>query len=244
MALPWHLLAAALLVGLAGGIHCAGMCGGIVTALAAPREVSLGARPLTRSRRVGLLLWSHAGRIATYSLAGLAAGSLGAAAALLGSAWTIQLVFYALANVTLLAVGLRMVGLPLPAIASGAGVRVWSHVQPLFRHFYPARMWPQALALGMAWGCMPCGLVYSVLALALVSGGGMAGGLAMLAFGLGTLPHLLLAGYVLRRLQGVGMRRLLGAIVSLMGVAGIARLAAPLVASKFPLAEVLCRLPM
>jgi sulfite exporter TauE/SafE len=58
----------------------------------------------------------------------------------------------------------------------------------------PVRHPGQALWLGMVWGWLPCGLVYSALTLALSSGSGVSGGAVMLAFGAGTLPTLLTLG--------------------------------------------------
>jgi sulfite exporter TauE/SafE len=69
------------------------------------------------------------------------------------------------------------------------------------RRFLPARTMSQAFPLGLLWGWLPCGLVYSALATALSAGSAGRGALLMLAFGLGTLPNLLLAGIVLARLN-------------------------------------------
>ena len=53
----------------------------------------------------------------------------------------------------------------------------------------------------MLWGFIPCGLTYSILATALVTGSGARGAGLMLAFGLGTLPNLLLAGMLFKRFR-------------------------------------------
>ncbi len=59
----------------------------------------------------------------------------------------------------------------------------------------------KAFGYGLCWGYLPCGLVYSALAWSLASGSAAQGALWMLAFGLGTLPALLLAGQAAGTLQ-------------------------------------------
>ena len=58
---------------------------------------------------------------------------------------------------------------------------------------------PARFALGTIWGLVPCGLIYSVLPIALFAGGALEGAAVMLAFGLGTLPNLLAAGWIVAR---------------------------------------------
>ncbi|NTV11785.1 MAG: sulfite exporter TauE/SafE family protein, partial [Zoogloea sp.] len=90
-----------------------------------------------------------------------------------------------------------------------------------------ARPSAQAYPLGLLWGFLPCGLVYSVLATALVTGSAGRGAMLMLAFGLGTLPNLMLAGMLLKRLRDVvkrpEVRFISGLIVLGFGVFGLAR---------------------
>ena len=87
----------------------------------------------------------------------------------------------------------------------------------------------KAFALGTLWGWLPCGLVYSLLATALLSASAAGGAAVMLAFGLGTLPNLLLAGMAFKRLRDVTSNRRLrlaaGVLVAGFGVAGLARAA-------------------
>ncbi|MCK7498200.1 MAG: sulfite exporter TauE/SafE family protein [Comamonadaceae bacterium] len=83
------------------------------------------------------------------------------------------------------------------AFTERVGQELWRRIQPLTRRFLPARSVAQALPLGLLWGLLPCGMVYSVLATALVAGSALRGAALMLAFGLGTLPNLLLAGALL-----------------------------------------------
>jgi len=182
---------ALFLVGLLGGTHCVGMCGGIVGAL------SMGV-----TARWSMHLAYNAGRIMSYAAAGAIAGALGAASMGLEGQIPVRLILYFIANLMLVALGLYLLGVTKAlAFTERAGQRLWSHLQPLTRRFLPARSVAQAFPLGLLWGWLPCGLVYSALASALTAGSAARGGLMMLAFGLGTLPNLLLAGIVLARLN-------------------------------------------
>lgn len=206
---------ALFLVGLLGGTHCVGMCGGIVGAL------TLGGAPRWR-----IHLAYNAGRIASYALAGVVAGALGAASLAAGKAEGVRLGLYALANVMLVLLGVYLLGvvqvlLPIERL----GHHLWRRLQPLGRRFLPAQSVAQAFPLGLLWGWLPCGLVYSALASALTAGSATRGAAMMLAFGLGTLPNLLLAGMLLARLnefvRRVAVRRIAGLLVLGFGLYGL-----------------------
>ena len=182
---------ALFLVGLLGGTHCVGMCGGIVGAL------SMGA-----PGRWSMHLAYNAGRILSYTAAGAAAGALGAASMSLEGQMPVRLTLYLLANLMLVALGLYLLGVTRAlAFTERAGQHLWRRLQPLTRRFLPARTVAQALPLGLLWGWLPCGLVYSALASSLTAGSASRGALLMLLFGLGTLPNLLLAGILFARLN-------------------------------------------
>lgn len=182
---------ALFLVGLLGGTHCVGMCGGIVGALA------VGGPAKWRMH-----LAYNAGRIASYALAGAIAGALGAASLGLEGQVPARLALYLLANLMLIALGLYLLGVTRAlAFTERAGQALWRRIQPLTRRFLPATTIRQAFPLGLLWGWLPCGLVYSALASALSAGSAGRGAALMLAFGLGTLPNLLLAGILLSRLN-------------------------------------------
>lgn len=206
---------ALFLVGLLGGTHCVGMCGGIVGAL------TLGGAPRWR-----IHLAYNAGRIASYALAGAVAGALGAASLAAGKAEGVRLGLYALANVMLVLLGVYLLGvvqvlLPIERL----GHHLWRRLQPLGRRFLPAQSVAQAFPLGLLWGWLPCGLVYSALASALTASSATRGAAMMLAFGLGTLPNLLLAGMLLARLnefvRRVAVRRIAGLLVLGFGLYGL-----------------------
>jgi hypothetical protein len=221
------LLPALLLFGLASGLHCVGMCGGIVAAFATRRVVPIAAAA-RGARQWRRQLAFNAGRVLTYALGGAAAGALGGAAQLMQGALPVQLVLFVLAQGVLILAGLYLLGAGrLLARFESAGAPLWRRVQPAAARL-AAAPGPRAAALaGMLWGLLPCALVYAALATATLAGGPVQGALAMLAFGAGTLPWLLGAGGALARLRaGPGLARLraaAGVLVLGMGLAGLAR---------------------
>ncbi len=205
---------ALFLVGLLGGSHCIGMCGGIVSAL------SMG------GARLELHLAYNLGRLLSYAAAGAIAGALSQLSIALAGQWPLRTLLYLLANLMLVALGLYLLGIgQFIALTERLGQRLWQSVQPLSRRLLPARSVGQALPLGMLWGWLPCGLVYSALATALSSGTATRGALLMLAFGAGTLPNLLLAGLLAARLHAYArqpaIRRLAGVLIGGFGVWGL-----------------------
>jgi sulfite exporter TauE/SafE len=97
-------------------------------------------------------------------------------------------------------------------------------VQPFAARFLPARTLPQSYAAGLAWGWLPCGLVYGALAAAVFAGGAVEGAVAMAGFGLGTLPWLLAAGVFAAKLRSaVKLRAAGGMLLIALGGLGLAR---------------------
>lgn len=211
-------------VGLLGGVHCLGMCGGVVTALTVRM-------PNQRPRRA-LGLAYHAGRITTYTAAGALAGSLGSAALSLDGFLPVQTTLYVLAQLMLIALGLYLAGIPrFLAPVERAGALLWRRVQPWASTLFPVRTLPRAYGVGLVWGLVPCGLVYSALATAMVSGGPLQGATLLAAFGAGTLPVLLAIGSLLPALErlrrATSVRRCAGALIAALGLVGIANAASP-----------------
>lgn len=209
---------AVFLIGFLGGTHCLAMCGGIVGALTVPAP---GQRPAWR-----LNLAYNLGRIASYAAIGAAIGGLGSLGLLLNQMLPVQMTLYLAANLMLLALGLYLCGVTRAlAITERIGQRLWARIQPLTRRFLPARRVTQALPLGLLWGFLPCGMVYSVATLALLSGSAARGAALMLVFGLGTLPNLLAASFLLARfshvLRGRSLRVASGILVLGFGAFGL-----------------------
>ena len=222
-----QLAGAAFLVGLLGGVHCAGMCGGLATAL----SQAGGSRWPAWKLHIGY----STGRLASYGVAGALAGSLAGTAMLVQDILPVQFVLYLVANVMLIGLGLYLAGwssfvtrLEVP------GRWLWRRVSPLLSRFLPVDSWPKAIGAGLLWGWVPCGLVYSMLATALLAGDAHGGAAIMLAFGAGTLPNLLGATLILRwlrpRLATQWFRTAAGGLVAGFGLFGLAH-AAPLAAS-------------
>jgi sulfite exporter TauE/SafE len=214
-------LMSAFLVGLLGGGHCVGMCGGIVGA------VSMHL-PQSKSK-VPFLLSYNVGRILSYTFAGAIAGLVGASSFLLEHVLPIQHVLYGISSLMLIALGLYLAGIwHGVTYLEGAGKGIWKTLQPYSKRYIPAQNIKQAFFLGSLWGWLPCGLVYSVLIAAIATGSAINGGLAMLAFGLGTLPTLLTMGMAAVRLktvlQNIWVRRASGMMVLGFGLVGLLRL--------------------
>ncbi len=204
---------AAMLAGLLGGVHCVGMCGGIVSAL------SLGIDANARRARLWRIqLGYNLGRILSYTLAGAIAGGIGLLLARSQGAFEAQRLLYLLAATMTLSMGLYLGGwLNLLRRVEVAGGALWRRIEPLGRRFMPVRGFAQALALGLVWGWLPCGLVYSMLIWSLSAGDAAHGAWLMLGFGLGTLPNLLLMGALATRMRAFThrpwVRRLAGGLV-------------------------------
>lgn len=214
-------LTAAFLVGLLGGGHCVGMCGGIVGAVTMTLP---GSKP-----RLPFVLAYNFGRIGSYTLAGIIAGTVGASSFFLEHVLPVEKVLYALASLMLVLLGLYLAGIwRVLTRLEALGGRLWQHLQPYSRRLLPVRTLPQSLLLGVLWGWLPCGLVYSVLVAAVASGNPWQGGLLMLAFGLGTLPTLLAMGMTAVRLkyllQNLWFRRLSGLLIAGFGLVALYRL--------------------
>lgn len=234
-----HLLSI-FLIGLLGGVHCVGMCGGIVSAFSVasnrrpfPVAVSGGSGAVAQagvSSDVLRVIAYNTGRIASYAIAGAVAGGIAQGARTLSFLSSLQIGGYWLANLMLVALGLYLMdawrGL---ARLEAAGQLVWRRVQPLMKHLLPVDSVAKAFALGGLWGWVPCGMVYSVLLTAMLSGSAMSGAMVMLAFGAGTLPVLLTMGMLGSRLQVWTRKRRVriasGLIILAFGLLGLARAA-------------------
>ncbi len=179
----WALWLGSLVSGLVGSPHCIGMCGGFAAA--------------SGGDRLSALAW-HGGRISTYALLGMLFGGIGSR--LPGSGWV----------AVMLSAGML--------IWFAAGIGGW--VPPLHlnipgltkfsAYWLRGSGWGSRWMFGMANGLLPCGLTYSALSLPVSSGGAWNGALAMIAFGLGTVPALGLGMVAFQRLMrsGPGVRRL------------------------------------
>ena len=193
------LVAAMFAAGLASGLHCVAMCGGIVLAFDTRRVIPI------KSAESGAFwtrrLYFNAGRISTYAIAGALAGTAGSAA-YAAAALPAQAAGQVAASLLLIVIGLHLAGAErwfggLEAL----GAPLWRRVQPLAARLLVAPTPPRAYAAGLAWGWLPCAMVYAALIAAAAAGDAARGALAMAAFGAGTLPFLLAAGWFAARLR-------------------------------------------
>jgi len=210
---------AAFLVGLMGGVHCVGMCGGIVSALTFGVQ-----QPLPRARLLRFQLGYNAGRILRYTIAGILLGGLSGLADQLLVMNQYQTVLQIIAGLFMVAMGLYIAGWWSGLrYVEGLGRYLWRYIEPWGRRLMPVTQPGQAFILGMLWGWLPCGLVYSVLIWSISTGSAVEGGLLMLSFGLGTLPNLVLMGMFAASLQRFVhyriVRYLAGGLVLAFGLA-------------------------
>lgn len=222
--MPQSALIGAFLAGLVGGLHCVAMCGGWVAV--ATRGGNSPLLPVARLRLAYLA--SQAGRVGAYAALGALFGAAGGAA-LAVSVVPLQRGLYIAANVLLLMLALAIAtgGGGMYAWIEGVGLSAFRRVAPLLRRVGLGHGLPGRFALGLLWGLTPCGLVYGVLPVAMLAGGALDGALVMLAFGVGTLPTLLAAGWTLSRTQRAftqpWMRYAAALVVAGFAIAGLVR---------------------
>jgi len=232
---------AAFTLALLGGLHCAGMCGGFVGALQIHRPKQVPAARLAAGY--------HLGRITSYTLAGALVGLLGGAL-YAADVLPLQIALLVLGSLMLLAIGATLFGRAawLKRLEP-LGLGLWRIVGPFARRVYPPRSGAQALLAGLAWGWIPCGMVYGALPLALVAGGATQGALVMLAFGIGTLPNMLAVDVAVTRIGSVQRSSTLtsarvwlkpaaGAVIVVFGLSGLAH-AARMAGADHPSVEAL-----
>lgn len=221
--MPQTAMVAAWIAGILGGLHCLAMCGAYVTIVQGRATVPLEPRRDVVAGQVA----AHAGRVLTYVLLGTLFGAAGGTA--FAQAFSpLQRGLYVAANVMLLLLAWGIArGRTAPSSLEALGLRVYSALAPAAGRTLRGRGIASRFALGALWGLTPCALVYGVLPLALLSGGAWQGALIMLAFGVGTLPNLLAAGWALsrvkRRLEAKSVRWAAGAIVAVFALAGLWR---------------------
>lgn len=206
-------LLSAFVLGLLGGGHCLGMCGGLMGAL------TLAIPEHRHGHRLRLLLAYNLGRVLGYATIGLLVGLLGWAVASSPGATGMRIA----AALLLIVMGFYLAGWwsGLTRIER-LGRGVWRHIQPLATRLLPISTLPRALLLGGLWGWLPCGLVYSTLLWAASQGNAWHSALLMLGFGLGTWPVLLATGLAAGRttalLRRRGLRTAGGVLVILFGI--------------------------
>ena len=192
--MDYPLIGLLFTVGLMGSGHCLVMCGGLAAALG----LNTGGDP---SQKIWLMFLVQLARLFSYGVIGLLFGSSFALLQVFFDMKSTLLVLRLVSYLMLMAMGLyiggwwfglkRLEKLSLP---------IWRKIQPIQQKFVPIRRYRDALVVGLCWGWLPCGLVYSALVTAVSAGQPIAASLAMMAFGLGTLPSVFLIGSASSRL--------------------------------------------
>lgn len=216
-------LAAAFATGIAGSGHCLGMCGGMAAAYGGKARHDVEGAPNAAARAFAQVVLYHVGRLGGYALLGAIAGAAGNL--LLGAfdLMHVAMILRVLTGVLIAAMGLRLLsGLGGFAVLEKGGARLWRHLAPTARRLAAGNGVGAALGAGLLWGWLPCGLVYSMLALAAATATPISGGATLLAFGAGTLPAMLTSGLMgsqlARLLKSARARPIAGVALVICGV--------------------------
>lgn len=174
-----HLISA-LVMGLLGSGHCLAMCGGVASSL------TLAVKDKAQIKRYTLLY--NLGRVLSYCIAGALAAGISQQFA--SQSTTFSYALSILSGVFMILVGLYIMRLTfsLNWIESFGKVAIWQHLVKLNKRLLPINTKTKALAYGMLWGWLPCGLVYSALLFAVSTQSAVQGATFMLLFAIGTLP--------------------------------------------------------
>ncbi|MEE4302804.1 MAG: sulfite exporter TauE/SafE family protein [Wenzhouxiangella sp.] len=201
-----------LLAGLFGSTHCLGMCGGIVGLLHA--QIPSG--------RGGLAIGFHLGRISSYLAIGLLATGLGMLPAAAVPDAAPQVMRWALGGIiVLMAVYIALPG-RFRDLTGQLAAPLTRRMMPVFSKFLPVRSLDNAIGLGLLWGLLPCGLLYTVVATAVMLADPLATTAMILAFGAGTVPLLLGGGLLMLKFRSAinrpGLRWLAAALLAATGL--------------------------
>jgi len=215
------LLPAAFVAGFFGSTHCIAMCGAIVVLFESQTTNE------EKRRRFLQRVCYNAGRLGFYMLLGIVAGATGAILVKAAGVASGLMILRVLAAILVIAIGLNlMFNWNMTRFLEQSGAGIWRRLSPLLRHFLPLSTPGRAIGAGFLWGALPCGLVYSAVAMAATSGSALGGSLVMLVFWLGTVPALLLAGTFAHKISEWrslrSFRRFAGAAMILIGLVALA----------------------
>ena len=212
-------LTTAVLAGLLGSAHCLGMCAGISGLFAVNANVA------SLRDNLPFALTYNLGRVISYALLGTIVGAFGSVVvkASPGIASGVRI----LSGVVIILVGLKVAfDLRWLLAIERMGASLWSRIAPTAKALLPVTTLPRALGLGLVWGWLPCGLVYSVLLIAATSADSFNGAMIMAAFGLGTMPAMIMTGLGAAKLTQIMRRKSarvgLGLLIVALGVLTVA----------------------
>jgi len=220
--IDFSALFTAFFAGVLGSGHCFGMCGGIAAGLGSLSGQQTGQNKRSRAQALSALLF-NLGRILSYAMLGLISAwiLMQAGQVLNVPKWSI--ILRLLTALMILMIGLQFLfNWQLLGFIERAGAKVWKLILPLAVRASSLPGGSGRLLLGLCWGLLPCGLVYSILLTAAAAGSPLSGALVMFAFGLGTLPSMLgmsLAAPALATLlSDQWTRKLMGAAMILLAI--------------------------
>lgn len=213
------LIGAAFVTGLLGSAHCFGMCGGLSGLFA------VNASAASLQRDIPMAIAYNLGRILSYAFLGMLVAAVGQS--IVGGIPKLTAPVRLFSGLLIVIVGLQVAfNWRVLAPVEKAGARIWNRIAPAAKGLLPVTSMPKALGLGLLWGWLPCGLVYSVLLLAATTANPAEGAFVMLAFGVGTMPAMIATGVSASKLAEFTSRRRLGAGL-LIVILGLATLAMP-----------------
>lgn len=226
----------AFFAGILGSGHCFGMCGGIAAGLG-----SLPGHDRNKPQAISALLF-NIGRILSYAALGLISAWI-----LMQAGQVLNVPKWSMILRLVTALMIFMIGLQflfnwqLLAVIERGGARVWKLILPLAVKASSLPGGSGRLLLGLCWGLLPCGLVYSILLTAAAAGSPLSGAVIMFAFGLGTLPSMLgmsLAAPTLAvLLSDQWTRKLMGIAMILLAVLSLSIIVIHARAHQHPLAH-------
>ena len=209
------------LIGLFASVgHCVAMCGGVVGTLTIGLDESIKSNKLKITQ---YHLAYNLGRILSYTLMGMVFGAIGS---VLLEMTFFDKVLRIISGLLMITMGFYLANwwFGLQKIEK-LGVKIWAKIQPIAQKILPVTSLKKAFGLGLLWGYLPCGVVYTSLALAMASGSWVSGGLLMFVFALGTLPALLLMGSISSIFNEYNknplLRQIAGLLIIIMGVLAV-----------------------
>jgi sulfite exporter TauE/SafE len=225
------LLSAALLAGILGSAHCLGMCGGISGLFAVNTSVA------TLRTQVPFALTYNAGRVVSYAVLGSIVGLFGSV--IVKASPSLAVGIRLASGIIIILVGLKVAfDIRWLNAIERMGASIWSRIAPAAKGLVPVTSLPRALGLGLLWGWLPCGLVYSVLMIAATSAEPVSGAAVMVAFGVGTMPAMIMTGLGAARLAELMRRRSarlgMGLVIVAMGILTMISPVSRLVAAPMP----------
>lgn len=188
------IIIAAFLAGLAGSVHCVGMCG--------PLALSLPFNRFSASSKWVAIMLYNVGRVIAYSLIGLLVGLVGRGINWFGLTQIISILLGSIILISLIA--------PKLIKPSGINFPSWINKYPIYalQVLVKKQQVGWMFLVGLMNGFLPCGLIYMAVATALVAGTVGNAVLFMMAFGLGTIPAMILLVAVAQKISLVKRARL------------------------------------